>query len=92
MSFRRPAVPSRGLEHLCFGFIAFLVLAYGGMGAMFFWRGMLGWHDALLFLIALVGSVVPMLILGYFLRRVRLGKVAELQEYERVLASLADQS
>jgi hypothetical protein len=91
MRFSRPLVPSRGLELLAFGVAALLVPAYGALGAMFIWRGMLTGQDALLLLAALIVSAAPMLALGYVLRRRRLGKLAELREYERVLASLADQ-
>jgi hypothetical protein len=90
MRFSRPGVPSRGSELILFGFAAFLVLAYCILAAMFLRRGMLGWSDALLLLIPMVVGAVPALVLGYFARRSRLRKMAELREYERILASLAD--
>jgi len=57
---------------------------------MFLWRGMLTGQDALLLLAAMIVSAAPMLALGYVLRRRRFGKLAELREYERVLASLGE--
>lgn len=91
MPFARPFVPSRGLELLAFSVAALMLPAYGALGAMFVWQGLLTGQDALLLLSAMAVSAAPILALGYVLRRRRLGKLAELQEYERVLASLADQ-
>jgi hypothetical protein len=92
MRFSRPAIPSRGLELLSFGIAALFVFASLVLAAMFIWRGMIGWPEALLLFLAMVAGAVPMLGLGYLLRRSRLKKVAELREYERILASLAERA
>ena len=90
MKFERPFVPSRGFERICFGAVALAVVAIALFSLWSAWRDLIDWQTApILVLIMSIGSL-PVLILGYFLRRYRLKKAAEMREYERVLASLLE--
>ncbi len=91
MSFSRPIVPPREPELFLFGFAALTFLL---MGAYFVWsvtRGLGAWGDIPAWLALVAIAEVPMLGVGIFLRWARHRKLAELREYERVLASLIDQ-
>ncbi len=90
MTFTRPVVPPREPEIIVFGLA---VLTFVFTGAYFAWsvtRGLGAWGDipALLALVAI--AEIPTLSFGVFLRWARHRKMAQLREYERVLASLAD--
>jgi hypothetical protein len=90
MNFSRPIVPPHEPEYIMFGLAT---LTFVLMGVYFAWsvtRGLGAWGDlpALLTLVAI--AEVPILGVGVSLRRARHKKLAELREYERVLASLAD--
>ncbi len=91
MTFTRPVVPPREPEFIVFGFAA---LTFVLMAAYLAWsvtRGLGTWADISAWLALVAIAEVPMLGVGIFWRWARHRKLAELLEYERVLASLSDQ-
>jgi hypothetical protein len=86
MVFRRPMIPSRGLEMICFIFSAFAFIGMSIFLVSAFARGLVSWRGiALLELLTMV-AVLPTVAIGTLLRWKRMQKLDELREYERVLA------
>lgn len=86
MVFRRPIIPSRGLEMICF---VFSVFAFLGMSIYLIsasGRGLGGWKDLALLELLTIVAVLPTVAIGMSLRWKRMQKLDELREYERVLA------
>ena len=91
MSFSRPIVPPRAPQSVLFGLA---VLIFVLMGAYFIWsvtRGLAAWGDLPTLLASVAIAETPILGIAIFLCWARHRKLAELREYERVLASLVDQ-
>ncbi|WP_145985270.1 hypothetical protein [Altererythrobacter sp. B11] len=89
-NFRRPIVPSRSIEILCFGVS---VVAVGAILLYAVWaasRGLIEWSAVPLVGVMMSMGAAPLLVMGYVWRRRRQKRAAELREYERVLAALPE--
>ncbi|MAY21035.1 MAG: hypothetical protein CL955_10500 [Erythrobacteraceae bacterium] len=90
MKFQRPIVPTRWLELFYHGIGALFIVAIGLYGLLAARDGLIKWQDVPILVFIMSIGALPVFAFGYFFRRWRLKKRAELREYERVLASLSE--
>ena len=90
MIFRRPIVPSRIPELALFGVAASGVLFVAAFSVWAASRELVAWHEVPALTVLMGLGSLPMVAMGLWLRRQRLKKTAELQDYECILAAAHD--
>lgn len=91
MLFRRPVVPTRFAERALFVAGVLVVMGCGIYAMSAASRGLILWNEVPTLIVSMAIGALPLLVFGFFLRHRRLKSLAQLADYERVLAKGIDQ-